>query len=84
MLYDGAHRFLVQTAVAMREGRPGVAGERLRRAEAIIDELMVTLNMEAGGEVAVRLQALYVFFHEHLERGPSRAGRRQGRARRPA
>ena len=66
MLYDGAHRFLVQTATAMREGRPGVAGERLRRAEAIIDELLVTLNMEAGGDVAVRLQALYVFFLEHL------------------
>ena len=50
----------------MREGRPGVAGERLRRAEAIINELHVTLNMEAGGEVAVRLEALYVFFKDRL------------------
>jgi flagellar secretion chaperone FliS len=66
MLYDGANRFLIQTATAMREGRPGVAGERLRRAEAIIDELLLTLNMEAGGNVAVRLQALYAFFLEHL------------------
>jgi flagellar protein FliS len=66
MLYDGAHRFLVQTSAAMREGRPGVAGERLRRAEAIINELLITLNMDAGGEVAVRLQQLYVFFKERL------------------
>jgi len=66
MLYDGANRFLLQTAAAMREGRPGVAGERLRRAEAIINELLITLNMDAGGEVAVRLQQLYVFFKERL------------------
>jgi flagellar protein FliS len=66
MLYDGAHRFLVQTAGAMREGRPGVAGERLRRAEAIINELLVTLDVEAGGDVAVRLQQLYVFFQDYL------------------
>jgi len=66
MLYDGAHRFLVQTATAMREGRPGVAGERLRRAEAIINELHATLDMEAGGEVAERLESLYVFFKGHL------------------
>ena len=66
MLYDGANRFLIQTATAMREGRPGIAGERLRRAEAIIDELLLTLNMEAGGDVAVHLQALYAFFLEHL------------------
>jgi len=50
----------------MREGRPGVAGERLRRAEAIIDELLSTLNLEAGGEVAESLQQLYVFFKDHL------------------
>jgi flagellar protein FliS len=66
MLYDGAHRFLLQTAAAMREGRPGVAGERLRRAEAIINELLITLDMDRGGDVAVRLQQLYVFFKSHL------------------
>jgi flagellar protein FliS len=71
MLYDGAHRFLLQSAAAMREGRPGVAGERLRRAEAIIDELLTTLNMDAG-EIAEGLQGLYVFFKEHL-----RAARRE-------
>jgi flagellar protein FliS len=65
MLYDGANRFLVQSAVAMREGRPGLAGQKLNRAEAIIDELLVTLDLSVG-EIAVRLQALYVFFKQHL------------------
>ncbi len=72
MLYDGAHRFLLQSAAVMREGRPGPAGERLRRAEAIIDELLITLNMDTGGDVAVGLQRLYIFFKEHL-----RAARRE-------
>ncbi|MEA2385809.1 MAG: flagellar secretion chaperone FliS [Solirubrobacteraceae bacterium] len=65
MLYDGANRFLVQSAVAMREGRPGLAGQKLNRAEAIIDELNVTLDLSVG-EIAERLQSLYVFFKQHL------------------
>jgi flagellar secretion chaperone FliS len=65
MLYDGANRFLTQSAVAMRDGRVGLAGEKLRRAEAIIDELLATLDMSVG-EIADRLQALYLFFKDHL------------------
>ena len=65
MLYDGANRFLAQSAVAMRESRPAIAGEKLRRAEAIIDELLATLDVTVG-EIADRLQALYLFFKEHL------------------
>ena len=65
MLYDGANRFLTQSAIAMRDGRAGLAGEKLRRAEAIIDELLATLDMTVG-EIADRLQALYLFFKEHL------------------
>src|SRR5262245_7977965 len=65
MLYDAANRFLTQSAIAMRDGRAGLAGEKLRRAEAIIDELLATLDMSVG-EIAERLQALYLFFKEHL------------------
>jgi len=65
MLYDGAVRFLTQSAVATREGRAGLAGEKLRRAEAIIDELLATLDLSVG-EIAERLQALYLFFKQHL------------------
>jgi len=65
MLYDGANRLLTQSAIAMRDGRAGLAGEKLRRAEAIIDELLATLDMSVG-EIAERLQALYLFFKEHL------------------
>ena len=66
MLYDGARRFLAQAAAAMREDDRSRAYERMRRGEAIIDELLATLDLEAGGEVAERLQAIYVFCRRQL------------------
>ena len=66
MLYDGARRFFAQAAAALREERWSEAHERLRRGELILDELLCTLDMDAGGDVAVRLQALYVFFSSTL------------------
>jgi flagellar secretion chaperone FliS len=76
MLYDGAGRFLRQAEAAMVEGAWQHAGERLSRAEAIIDELLATLDMDAG-EIAERLQAIYVFCKSRLiearrERDPER------------
>ena len=65
MLYDGALRFLFQAATAMREGNAGRGGERISKAEAIVDELLSTLDMSAG-EVAERLQVLYFFSKHHL------------------
>jgi flagellar secretion chaperone FliS len=66
MLYDGCLRFLHQGALAMREGNLADAGTRLSRAEAIIDELMSTLDLEKGGVIASRLQGIYVFSIRHL------------------
>jgi flagellar protein FliS len=76
MLYDGAGRFLSQAEVAMVGGTWLQASEMLSRAEAIIDELLATLDMETG-EIAERLQAIYVFckarlIEARLERDPGR------------
>jgi flagellar protein FliS len=60
MLYDGAGRFLRQAEGSMIDGSWLQASEKLSRAEAIIDELLATLDMDAG-EVADRLQSIYVF-----------------------
>ena len=65
MLYDGARRFLYQAATAMRNDNVQVAHEKLRRAEAIISHLRDTLDMDQG-EVAARLQAIYLFCNRHL------------------
>ena len=61
MLYEGAGRFLRQAELAADEGGWHHAGERLDKADAILDELLVTLDLEAGGELASRLQGIYVF-----------------------
>jgi len=66
MLYDGAIRFLHQAAAAMRANDPVRARDRLRRAEAIVDELNYTLDFEQGGEVAERLRGIYLFSKRHL------------------
>ena len=60
MLYDGANRFLLQGAAAMRSGDLTATNDRLRRAEAIITELRQTLDMSAG-EVAANLESIYSF-----------------------
>ena len=60
MLYDGALRFLFQGATAMREGLDAQADEKIGRAEAIVNELLVTLDM-SHGEIPQQLQAIYVF-----------------------
>ena len=60
MLYDGAGRFLRQAEIAAEEDAWRHALDRLDKAEAIVDELLVTLDTSAG-EVAERLQGIYVF-----------------------
>lgn len=65
MLYDGARRFLNQAANAMRDKDVETAHLKLRRAEAIITHLRDTLDLNQG-EVAARLQAIYLFCNRHL------------------
>lgn len=66
MLYDGAGRFLRQAAAAMRDGELPRCHTALQRAQAIITELLVTLDHERGGEIASSLQGLYLFCNRHL------------------
>lgn len=77
MLYDGAGRFLRQAAAAMEEADVPRSNERLQRAEAIVQELLDTLDFEKGGEVATSLRDLYFFALRHLgeariERDPAK------------
>jgi len=66
MLYDGAIRFLAQGAVAMRAGDRERMRDRLRRAEAIVDELNLILDMRYG-EIPAQLRALYLFSKRELQ-----------------
>ncbi len=60
MLYDGAGRFLAQAAAAMRDGDFSTSNGRLQRAEAIVNELNVTLDMSYG-DVSERLRSIYLW-----------------------
>jgi flagellar protein FliS len=61
MLYDGALRFIARASIAMREQGPVAAAEPIKRAQAIVEELLSALDHDAGGEIADRLQAIYVY-----------------------
>lgn len=66
MLYEGAIKFLHRTVEAMEAGNAEDKARYLERALAIIDELNVSLDVEAGGEVAGNLRRLYNFMSTHL------------------
>ena len=65
LLYDGAVRFLRQSVAALGVGETERAFGALRRADAILEELLLTLDPEAG-ELADGLRDLYLFCRRHL------------------
>ncbi len=66
MLYDGAIDYLdkAATAVNMKETKEKI--KYIDKTVAIIDELLKSLNLEAGGEIAVNLQDLYIYMMREL------------------
>jgi len=72
MLYDGAIKFLKQAIRELEAGKFIEKGKSINRAVDIIQELNITLNMEAGGEIAKNLRRLYAFMQERLFRANMR------------
>ncbi len=66
MCYDGALRFIRRARVAAERDDLGRLSESVGRAQAVINELNVTLNMEDGGEIARNLREIYLFVNRHL------------------
>jgi flagellar protein FliS len=66
MMFDGAQRFLAQAE--QRLPADDVAGfvTALGRAQAVIAELLSTLDHQRGGEIARSLDRLYRFMLDHL------------------
>jgi flagellar secretion chaperone FliS len=61
MLYDGVLVRLEIAAEAIEAGRPEAAHIALIKAQAIVDELNVTLDVEQGGKLADNLRELYLY-----------------------
>ena len=66
MLYDGAIRFIGQAEIAFEDKNIEQISNLLLRIQAIFTELLSALDKEKGGEIAVNLERLYVFFLEKL------------------
>jgi flagellar protein FliS len=67
MLYDGALLALRTAAIAMRNKDIPTKGQSISKAINIIDNgLRVSLDLNAGGDLAGRLHALYEYMSERL------------------
>lgn len=66
MLYDGALRSTAAALEAMARGDIKTRRDSISKALAIIGELQSTLNLEQGGEIAGRLDALYSWMTDSL------------------
>ena len=72
LLYEGAVKHL-KGALSLFDENEKIKpanieqfGIHLQKAQAIITELQVSLDMEKGGDIARNLMSLYVFFNEEL------------------
>ena len=66
MLYDGALRFMEAGRMAMRAKDLPRQNDALQRAQKIVVELLSTLDLEQGGEIASNLASLYGFVLDKL------------------
>jgi len=83
MMFDGGERFLSQAEQQLSGGDvPGFL-QALGRGQAIIAELLSTLDHQRGGEIARNLDRLYRFMLDHLlEATVAKSGRHVGQVRR--
>jgi flagellar protein FliS len=68
MLYDGAINFSRIALDKMEKKDIAGKGNFISKAQAIVAELMNTLNHEVGGEIARNLERLYIYLiNEYVE-----------------
>ena len=66
LLFDGAINFMLSARKKMEQNDIAGRGLFLGKATAIVSELLKSLNMEEGGEIAKNLQQLYDFILDRL------------------
>lgn len=69
MLYDGALRFIQEGKQAMLAKDYDTKNLKFQRAQKIVMELISTLDIRIGGEVATNLLSLYTFVLNELVEG---------------
>jgi flagellar secretion chaperone FliS len=67
LLFAGARQAIAQARLYLQHGQIGMRGEAIGKAIRIVEEgLRGSLNLNAGGELAVRLDALYTYIGRRL------------------
>jgi flagellar protein FliS len=67
MLYQGARQAIAQARMHLQQGNIGPRGEAISKAMGIIaGGLQASLNKDAGGDLAHRLDALYTYMIRRL------------------
>lgn len=66
MLYDGAIKFLNTAVENMDLKTYDIVNTSILKAQDIISELLISLNMKEGGEISTHLFNLYIYFKKRL------------------
>ena len=67
MLYQGARQAIAQARMHLQQGNVPARGEAIGKAIQIVESgLQPSLNLEVGGEIAERLDALYSYMSRRL------------------
>lgn len=67
MLFEGAHEALAKARMHMQHNEIAEKGQMISKAIMIIDHgLKASLDMNAGGDLAIKLQALYDYMTHRL------------------
>lgn len=66
MLYEAAIRNVKKAAIAIDQKDLGAKGQAIGKTHDIINELLNTLDFEAGGNIAAELERLYNYIIETL------------------
>ena len=61
MMYEGAIKFTTMAIKSIDEGDIAGQGKYISKTHDIISELSLALDIEKGGEVALRLESLYQY-----------------------
>lgn len=69
LLYDGCLRFLRLARGYMEENNIEQTSVYMGKARNIISELMVSLDMDLGGDLAKKLMTLYCYIYEQMVYG---------------
>ncbi|UMZ74986.1 flagellar export chaperone FliS [Natranaerofaba carboxydovora] len=66
MLFDGGIKFLKQAEKHIEDNDLKTANEKIKRGQEIVNELMVSLDFDKGGEIAKNLFSLYEYMLNEL------------------